>query len=103
MCSVPMVIATVASALVTKKITDDAAKKQERQMKQQQEEAQRRADEANKKFLEQQQAEAVNPNLIKKTGLADTGTDQLKVKKTAGAAMNTLGMGGASGTGVNIA
>lgn len=103
MCSVPMVIATVASALVTKKITDDASKKQERQMKQQQEEAQKRADEANKKFLEQQQAEAVNPNLIKKTGIADTGTDQLKIKKTAGASMNTLGMGGASGTGVNIA
>jgi hypothetical protein len=98
-----MIIATVASALVTKKITDDAAKKQERQMQQQQKEAKARADEANKKFLEQQQAEAVNPNLVKKTGIVDTGTDQLKVKKTAGAAMNTLGMGGGSGTGVNIA
>lgn len=102
MCSVPMVIATVASALVTKKITDDASKKQENQMKQQQAEAQARADEANKKFLEQQQAEAVNPNLVKKTGMADTGTDQLKVKKTAGGTANTVGMGGSTGVGLNV-
>ncbi len=102
MCSVPMVIATVASALVTKKITDDAAKKQEKQMAAQQKEAQARADEANKKFLDQQQSEAVNPNLVKKTGMADTGTDALKVKKTAGGTINTVGMGGSTGVGLNV-
>tara|TARA_R100001460_G_scaffold49880_3_gene88170 strand:- start:930 stop:1241 length:312 start_codon:yes stop_codon:yes gene_type:complete len=103
MCDPVTIIASVGTALLAKKVTDDAAKKQEKAYKAQIAQANEEAANANKKFLEQQASDAVNPNLVKKTGAGDTGTDALKIKKTAGAAMNTLGMGGASGTGVNIA
>lgn len=102
MCDPVTIIAAVGSALVAKKVTDDAAKKQENAYKKQVEESNRRAEEANKQFLDQQQAEAINPNLVKKTGMADTGTDQLKVKKTVGGTSNTVGMGGSQGVGLNV-
>ena len=102
MCDPVTIVAAVGSALIAKKVTDDAAKKQESAYKNQIAESNKRAEEANKKFLDQQQSEAVNPNLVKKTGMADTGTDALKVKKTAGGTINTVGMGGSTGVGLNV-
>ena len=100
MCDPVTIIAAVGSALVAKKVTDDAAKKQENAYKKQVEESNRRAEEANKQFLDQQQA-GFTTQLVKKTGMADTGTDQLKVKKTVGGTSNTVGMG-SQGVGLNV-
>jgi hypothetical protein len=102
MCSVPLVLATVGTALVSKKISDDAAKKQEKQYKAQLEASNRAAAEANKKFADQMEAEEQNPLLINKTDTADaTGIEQLKVKgSTSG--YQALGMGANQGVGVNI-
>lgn len=102
MCDPVTIVAALGSAFIAKKFTDDSAKKQETAYKKQIEETQKQAEAANKRFLDQQQAEAVNPNLVKKTGMGDTGTDQLKIKKPTPKALNSLGMGGSTGVGLNV-
>lgn len=106
MCSVPMVVAAIGTALVSKKISDDAAKKKENAYKNQMKAAQDKADAEKAEFEKQLAEQEKNPLLIGAGGQGSgyKSLDQLKVPKS-NPGYSSLGMGGSSGssTGLNVA
>jgi hypothetical protein len=103
MCSVPIVVAAIGTALVSKKISDDAAKKKENAYKNQMKAAQNKADAEKAEFEKALEEQEKNPLLL---GTGGQGSDyksmeQLKVKQTVGGS-SSLGMGGNTGVGLNV-